>query len=451
MKNIAVIILFTAGLCFSSSIHAQAPQGYYDLADQKKANALKTAMHNIIKNHIRLGYSESSTYFRTTDWHPGGYFWDMYSNIHRTSFSGMNREHNMPKSWWSANPESTIAYSDLHNLYPSDAAANGAKSNWGLGVVGNASYDNGVVKVGQNVYSSAYINTVFEPADEYKGDFARDYMYMVTCYEDYASDWRSTGTSSMLHNETYPVFQTWAMDMLLEWSRQDPVSQKEIDRNNAVFNLQQNRNPFIDFPDLPEFIWGNKKDMAFSVTNKAEDPVLITPTNDISIDFGEALQGTTVVKELPVRGHGLTGSMEVYLKGNASGYFSDNVSRISTAEINREGGYQLTVTYAPAMLGEHSAYLTFQEGGFEGSVRVNISGKCVSTLSIDGEFAPETGVYASDGYIRFKNIPEGTAVEIYTISGQRVMRFDLSGDELYFGRRGLFLVKAGTKVYKIML
>jgi hypothetical protein len=364
----------------------------------------------------------------------------------------MNREHNLPKSWWSPNPESTIAYSDLHNLYPSDAQANGAKSNYPLGVVGNSkTYDNGVVKVGQNAYSPAYISTVFEPADEYKGDFARDYMYMITCYEDYASDWRNLGTSSMLTNETYPVLKQWAMSMLLEWSRKDPVSQKEIDRNNAVFNLQQNRNPFIDFPDLAEYIWGNKTDATFLVTNKAEDPVLITPTNEISVDFGEVLQGETAVKELPVRGKGLAGNMSVFLLGNTSSYFKAASNAIFTYYINQDGGYLLSVTYAPTSLGEHSAYLVFQEGGFDGSVRVNVSGKCVSTLSIDEELAPETDVYAANGYIHFKNISEGTTVEIYTISGQRVMRFDLSGDELYFDRRGIFFVKIGVKVYKVMM
>jgi endonuclease I len=450
MNRLIVATLSVICLCVNT-LSAQAPQGYYDLADQKSAEALKTAMHNIIKNHIRLGYSESSTYFRTTDWHPGGYFWDMYSNIHRTSFSGMNREHNLPKSWWSTAPESTVAYSDLHNLYPSDAAANGAKSNWGLGVVGNASYDNGVVKVGQNIYSSVYQNTVFEPADEYKGDFARDYMYMVTCYEDYYSAWRSIGTSSMLHNETYPVFQTWAIDMLLEWSRNDPVSQKEIDRNNAVFILQQNRNPFIDFPDLAEFIWGDKKDELFTVSNKAETPTLITPTNDITLNFGEVLPDTTSVKELPVRGKGLTGSMSVLLLSNTSGYFSKGASSISTTYINSNSGYQLSVTYAPVSLGEHSAKLVLLDGGFPGSVNVAVSGKCVSTLSIDDEFAPETNVYAANGYIYFKNIPEGTPVEIYNISGQRVMQFNLNGEEIYLDLKGIYLVRACAKVYKVIL
>jgi len=241
-------------------LFAQAPAGYYNTAVGKKDAELKTALHTIIKDHTMLEYYSSSTSFQKTDWHPDGYFWDMYSNNKRTRWSGMNREHNLPKSWWSTNPETTIAYTDLHNLYPSDATANTAKSNYPLGVVGGTpTFSNGVVKVGSNSYPG-YSGTVFEPANEYKGDFARDYMYVVTCYEDYANNWRSLGTASMLYNGvTYPVFRPYAVNLLLEWSRNDPVSDKEINRNNAVYELQGNRNPFIDFPSLTEYIWGKYK------------------------------------------------------------------------------------------------------------------------------------------------------------------------------------------------
>ena len=248
----------------SFGLSAQIPSGYYKSAEGKNMAELKTALYAIIKQHTVLEYYSSSKSFETTDWHPattddpGGYFWDMYSNNHRTIWTGMNREHNFPKSWWSSAPETTIAYTDLHNLYPSDVTANLAKENFPLGeVIGiPTSPSNGVTKVGKGSYPN-YNGGVFEPADEYKGDFARNYMYVVTCYEDYAPYWRSTGTQTMLlGGSTYPVFTSFAIKLLLEWSRQDPVSQKEITRNTAVYNLQHNRNPFIDYPELSEFIWG---------------------------------------------------------------------------------------------------------------------------------------------------------------------------------------------------
>jgi endonuclease I len=238
---------------------AAIPPGYYNAAEGRRDAALKTVLHTLIRPHTQLEYYSSSTHFRTTDWHPDGYFWDMYSREKRTSWSNLNREHCMPKSWWSPQPEYTVAYSDLHNLYPSNVEANSAKSNFPLGIVGaNYEFDNGVSKVGYNTYPG-YQGMVYEPAGEYKGDFARTYMYMVTCYEDYAPNWRSTGTESMLYQNTFPVFKPYAISLLMKWHRDDPVSQKEIDRNNAVYAIQGNRNPYIDYPAFAEFIWGNSK------------------------------------------------------------------------------------------------------------------------------------------------------------------------------------------------
>lgn len=252
---------------------AQSPVGYYDNAVGKRSAELKSALFSIIRPHHQIEYYSSSSYFTNTDWHPatddapGGYFWDMYSTQKRTVWSGMNREHSLPKSWWSVAPETTVAYTDLHNLYPSDEVANTAKSNYPLGeVVGKADYDD-FVKVGQNGFKATvngttltYNGKVFEPADEYKGDFARDYMYVVTCYQDYANNWRSLGVQSMLiSGSTYPVFKDWAIALLLKWHRADSVSEKERNRNNVVYAIQNNRNPYIDHPELAEFIWGKYK------------------------------------------------------------------------------------------------------------------------------------------------------------------------------------------------
>ena len=245
-------------LCIT--LTAQIPANYYYSAIGKQSAELKTALFRIIQPHTMLEYYSLSNSFRSTDWHPNGYFWDMYSNIKRSNWEsgGLNREHNMPKSWFgigSTEINSAPIATDLHNLYPSDAEANSKKSNFALGVVGSVSYQNGVVKVGSNIYPG-YTGSVFEPANEYKGDFARDYMYMVTCYEDYANTWQSTGTSSMLQRNTYPVLNSYAVKLLMEWHRNDPVSIKEIDRNNAVYDLQSNRNPYIDHPVLAEYLWG---------------------------------------------------------------------------------------------------------------------------------------------------------------------------------------------------
>ena len=243
-------------------------------------SALKTAIHDQIRVHTYLDFDDKATarswwgnYFKRTDWHPNGYYWDMYSNNQHSEYLGgkvQNREHCMPRSWWGKKDKyaSYDANGDLHNLYPADYAANAAKSNLPLGEVGIARFDNGVVKVGQNTYPKGYKGQVFEPSDEYKGDFARIYFYMITCYEDYSYDWRDYATKSMLQKGTYPAFQAWAIDMLLKWHRNDPVSKKEMNRNEEVYKIQGNKNPFIEHPELVEYIWGNKTKETFLFTNE---------------------------------------------------------------------------------------------------------------------------------------------------------------------------------------
>ena len=111
-----------------------------------------------------------------------------------------------------------------------------------------------------------YDGTVFEPNDLYKGDFARTYFYMVTCYEEKLPDWYANYAESQptLDGNTYPGFSSWQLEMLMKWSKNDAVSNKETNRNNAVYDIQKNRNPFIDYPELERFIWGDLKDVAFS-------------------------------------------------------------------------------------------------------------------------------------------------------------------------------------------
>lgn len=269
-RSIALGMFFLLAL----GLLAQPPKGYYDRAAGKKERALKTAMFQIINegfNKQSYGSGKGSTTwsaFEKMDKHPDGYVWDMYSTSIRYFPgnggvpSGMNIEHSMPKSWWGGGKNQ--AYCDVLQLRPSDSGANSRKSNYVMSVVNvSGAWDNGAIKVGKTTLSGGSINA-WEPADEYKGDFARIYMYMVTCYEDFGSSkkWTSEGLKQ-LDNNTYPVFKQWTIDLLLDWNEKDPVSEKEITLNEEGYKIQQNRNPFIDFPDLAEYIWGDRKDEAF--------------------------------------------------------------------------------------------------------------------------------------------------------------------------------------------
>jgi len=367
-KRIFSLFLF---LALFSTTWAQIPVGYYDSADGKSGAELKTAMHEIVRNFINLDFSGftatfwGENYFRRTDWHPEGHFWDMYSDHRRTVYNSglMDREHLMPRSWWQDNTISGFeggfgrANSDLHNLFPADGVANGRKSNHPLGVTDNPRWTNGVVRVGNNSFSADFTGIVFEPADEYKGDFARTYFYMVTSFEDYADRWRGEALNVM-NNETYPVFKDWMIEMLLEWHRNDPVSQKEIDRNDSVFVLQQNRNPFIDIPELAEYIWGNRRGYAISIPNQATQPTLITPSADgVMVNFGVVRPlAPERTRMIPVRGTRLTQPLTIDFLENASGYFSVQ-GQITVAQANAVGGYFLPIVYYPANEGKHTAML----------------------------------------------------------------------------------------------
>jgi len=272
MKKLLLLLLALPVLML-----AQPKAGYYDAAVGKSDAALKTQIYTIISDHTERSYSNLWTDFQSTDKRADGKVWDMYSNCNfifgtdqdpgsdgGSECQYYNREHSFPKSWFK---DGTPMYTDLFHLYPTDKYVNNERGNLPYGETGSKiSFSNGVVKVGYSSYPG-YSNIVFEPANEYKGDFARDYMYMVTCYEDYATNWRSTGTTSMLSNNSYPVFKPYAINLLLEWSRNDPVSEKEINRNNAVYKLQGNRNPYVDFPILSEYVWGKHKDLAWNGDN----------------------------------------------------------------------------------------------------------------------------------------------------------------------------------------
>ena len=269
------ILFFVLVLLFSVKFYAQPPAGYYDDAQGLTGSELKTALFHIISSHTAISYDDIWTAFETTDRKSDGTVWDIYSsytyqfgNDQCGSYSQegdcYNREHSFPKSWFN---DASPMYTDLFHIYPSDGYVNGRRSNYAYGEVSNPTYTstNGC-KLGPNTFGD-YSGTVFEPADEYKGDLARTYFYMVTCYEDKVASWETNNSNgdAMLDGTTYPCFEPWALQLLLKWHHEDPVSQKEIDRNNAIYQIQGNRNPFIDHPEYVCLIWEDTCDATISM------------------------------------------------------------------------------------------------------------------------------------------------------------------------------------------
>ena len=259
------------------AIAAFAQHDYFADIDGVKGGAdMKNALYNIIKEHKRISYGkgEDKTWgaFYTTDAvveNGKRRVLDMYSNEKRyfgnkgSAVGGMNIEHSVAKSWWGGTTNN--AYCDLHHLNPSDQNANSRKSNYPLGELTSVTWDNGVTFVGKaNIDGST--QNAYEPCDEYKGDFARVFMYMFTCYQDLT--WEHTWMN--YEKSAYPTLKPWAVELLLKWHKQDPVSEKEINRNNAVFAIQGNRNPYVDYPQLADYVWGDSINYIFKLTGGVE-------------------------------------------------------------------------------------------------------------------------------------------------------------------------------------
>lgn len=317
MKKVLVLIFAVATFAVG---YAQPKAGYYKTTlDGKNAQELKLALKEIVYPHTLVEYNDLWNVFPVTDSAPvdsipsnydGGktdLVYDMYAwmsqfpkfysdNIH-TQTGGFNREHCIPNSWWGGREGNSEAYSDINNLFPADGAANNAKSDWALGEyksgmtlswpTADKSNTNGIEYMWKDEHnhsedvhcynnashvwtvgnSAAYGGSpkVFEPADEYKGDIARTYFYLVCAYEGELT-WQ---TNYMFESDEqkHTTILPWAKELLLKWHRQDPVSDKERNRNNAVESLQKNRNPFIDYPELVEYIWGKKSAEAFSLAD----------------------------------------------------------------------------------------------------------------------------------------------------------------------------------------
>jgi endonuclease I len=308
------------------------PLSYYDAAKQKTGAALKTALYHTIKNHAIVSYDSAWGAFAWIDVRPecdlylsAAAVWDIYTDrpgcmpdnsrctpnfqnppgtactgfkalhlgLDQTGSSGgslegvtYEREHTFPKGWWAAAKNGSGAYRatspmycDLFHLYPCDHRVNNLRNDNPYGEVKapTTTFNNGS-KLGPNTAGGTFTGAAYEPIDEYKGDIARNYFYMVTRYENTVQHWSKNITwggarydsviaiapglhgnaSPMIDTNSYPVFKPWAHQMLLKWHRLDPVSEKEQQRNQSIYaSYQHNRNPFIDHPEMVEYIWGD--------------------------------------------------------------------------------------------------------------------------------------------------------------------------------------------------
>lgn len=310
-KIYLLFALFIANFSYS-----QAPSGYYTTASGT-GYTLKTQLYNIIKNHTDKGYNGLWTTYSTSDRdhqnENDNTIFDLYSEnqngadpytfAYGTKQCGnysvegdcYNREHMIPQSVFNS---SAPMVSDAHFIPPTDGKVNGLRSNYPHGNVSSASTTtrNGS-KLGSSSVSG-YVGTVFEPANDFKGDIARMYFYFATRYENTVANYNY----AMFNRSSNQVFTQNFLDMLLTWHNQDPVSAREIERNNAIYARQNNRNPFIDNPNYVNLIWNPTLDTQAPSIPQNLFTTNIT-TNNITLNWSASTDNIAVT------------SYDIYLNG----------------------------------------------------------------------------------------------------------------------------------------
>ena len=331
------IVSFVALLCVAQMMWAGSVTpaanipAYYADADGLAGKQLWTAISSITnRGFSSLGYSGLWTAYKKTDVYPAdsvgkaGKIWDMYGECPFTfgsdqcgSYSGVcdcyNREHSIPKSWFGGSTSGIGC--DIFHLVPTDGKINSTRSNDEFGEVAGAKnyYGNGTGTAGTwstdrpTIASAAGevihgSGNVFEPKDQYKGDFARGYMGTIIKWQLA----NMTNSNNFFSGEYTPSgyfgFTKKAVVLMMKWHREDPVSQKEIDRNNGIQKTQGNRNPFIDYPFLAEYIWGEH-------AGETVDMDLLMPSTDPDFIPGVSDGARTFVPPIPGAMYGVTWSV----------------------------------------------------------------------------------------------------------------------------------------------
>ena len=449
----SIFLLGFISIVFASTLGA-VNRSYYSSLDGKKDDALRAALTELLytKHTIFVKYNWDFPY----DYDSDGNMLDIYSscgynshNTYPTSYKcccdAINREHVVCQSNFggSDSKDKIPQYSDRHHLYPVDGRANGHRSDLPFGECskGNhgscssasttypsegtstcANHEYG--KSGSSTFSVALPSgggSVYEVGDEYKGDIARAILYMVVRYADEAHcrlpDGAKNASTSLKTANDYPVtawanttkdkvgqmfsnslspnhgLSNYGKALLLKWHRQDPVSQKEIDRNNGVEAVQGNRNPFVDFPCLVEYLWGDLVGTELTLSgivgsfeegfsgegcSNTAAPSIVRPTD--AIDMGATNTGVAITKSVTIQGANLTSGLTLSVTGTNASYFT--LSQTSMTKSVATSGKAITITYLPTAAGDHTATLRISGGGLDGNYDVALSGSCCDQYTI---------------------------------------------------------------------
>ena len=400
---------------------------YYQQIDGKAGKTLFDAVQKVTKTgYSSLGYDGLWTAFKTTDKKSNGQVWDMYSNCNWTfgsdqcgSYSNecdcYNREHSIPKSWFGGSTSGPGC--DIFHLVPTDGKVNGMRSNYAFGEVSSASYTydgakkgsaksititGGNTIAGNTGTTISASGTVFEPRDEYKGDFARGYMGSLLRWAGEKAF--TTGEGSDIFTTTFTTgsfgLTKYGVALLMKWHRQDPVSKKEIDRNNGIQQTQGNRNPFIDYPYLAEYIWGEKAgetlyledimtaydaDFVLGESDGSREDVVRTPVLSVStttVNFPSVLVDEESSVSIKVTGVYLTSNITLTISGEDADMFESSRSSLTISEANSSTSQNnVVLTYVPTEKGQHSGILKIASEGAE-TLTVKLYGACNAACQV---------------------------------------------------------------------
>ena len=358
-----------------SSLLAQ--EQYYRKAEGLRGTQLKEALHDLIQPSYVLAYGggvgKTWTGFWYTDQMENMQVRDRYSNVVRylnpdmSAVSNMNIEHIWANSWWGHIKNN--AYCDLFNLYPADATANGRKSNNPIGIVdGTVSYTNGVTKVGKSSsYRADSLITAWEPADQWKGDFARTYFYMATCYSHMTSLWTTTEGLLTVDPNSPLLMRPWVYNLMLEWAEADPLDEIEQQRCDAIYEIQGNRNPFVDYPELCYYIWGNKSDEQFYCSEEHGAEIFV-PAASEEIDFGLHPLSRPFSAKVQVRGRGLNEGASLAVTDE---YFALDKASLSANDIHE--GTDVSISVTPTEEGTYTTMLMLEGSGYVQQTPLTVS------------------------------------------------------------------------------
>ena len=309
-----------------------------------------------------------------------------------TCGTGWNKEHTVPQSWFG---KASPMVSDAHHVFPTDIRMNSCRSNYPYGENNASKYCSsyGYGHLGTSTFSG-YTGQVFDPGSKedcggncYRGDIARVYFYMATRYRT-TNFTNGTGGTSFTYTNGVADLTDYMKNLMLKWHREDPVSEKELKRNNAIYAHQKNRNPFVDYPCLVEYIWGDKKGETVSLSSLisgytgvgtdccSSEPTLTVSSSSVTISPIATSSSTT--QTFTVTGANLTGSISITKNSGSSSYITVSPTSITSGY---NGTNIITITYnAPASAGTHTATLTISSTGAT-PVTVNITASCAASYT----------------------------------------------------------------------